>query len=45
MEIGDPVVMIAQKLPDLHGPLFLTVERPIHQLDLRNLMLQEKGKL
>ena len=42
MKIGDPVVMLRNIPPDLHGMVMLAVESTIHKFDLRNFIINKK---
>ena len=44
VEVRNSVVMVRNILPDLHRPLSVTVKGPVHELDLRNLVVNEKLK-
>ena len=44
VEVRNSVVMVRNILPDLHRPLSVAVKGPVHELDLRNLVVNEKLK-
>ena len=42
MEVGDAIVMFINIPPDLHGMLVVTIERPVNELHLFYVLIQEK---
>ena len=42
MEVGDAIVMFINIPPDLHGMLVVTIERPVNELHLLYVLIQEK---
>ena len=42
MKIGDAIVMFVNIPPDLHSMLVITIERPINELHLFHVLIQEK---
>ena len=42
MEVCDAIVMLFDVTPDCHAVSVIAVKRPVHKLDLRHFMIQEK---
>ena len=42
MEVSDAIVMFVNIPPDLHGMLVVTIERPVNELHLFYVLIQEK---
>ena len=42
MKVGDAIVMFIYIPPDLHGMLVVTIERPVNELHLFYVLIQEK---
>jgi len=42
MEVGDAIVMFINIPPDLHSMLVVTIERPVNELHLFYVLIQEK---